>query len=442
MDFDAAGKLGLKGALRAGFPRLTGISSSWGGMIDNGPTNRGLLHPGQGDRASASATFIRRQSLLSRPAASGSSTTSPTAAPAARRAATASVRRRPACPRFRASLCRAAASDSRTPASCWAWPTAASVSNPADPQYRRKSWALLRPGHLEDNAQTDPGLRPALRLAARAVGASRPHQSMFSPDVNNPSAGGLLGGTLYAGYGPGRCNCGITKTYPATPSARALGVAYQMDPKTVFRAGFAVSYGQVTAVQLHRRRSARSAWASTASSFGTPAYGDAALLLHNGLSYNMADLLAASYDPGIRPRRARANSAALDVDRDAGRPPRIVDWNLERPARNHEATSRWRRPMSATAARGSRPTRWSTITPFRRSACPRSASTSTMPPTARCSTSRMDSAAVVARGFKAPYAGFPIVLDPGPGAAALPAVRRPSARCGRRSATTGTTRSR
>ena len=56
------------------------------------------------------------------------------------------------------------------------------------------------------------------------------------PTVANPSAGGLLGGTEYEGYGPGRCNCIFEKFYPWMIQPR-LGVNYQLDPKTVLHAG-------------------------------------------------------------------------------------------------------------------------------------------------------------------------------------------------------------
>ena len=52
----------------------------------------------------------------------------------------------------------------------------------------------------------------------------------------NPSAGGLLGGTEYEGYGTGRCNCIFEHFYPWMIQPR-LGVSYQLDPKTVIHAG-------------------------------------------------------------------------------------------------------------------------------------------------------------------------------------------------------------
>src|SRR5580692_9906971 len=57
-------------------------------------------------------------------------------------------------------------------------------------------------------------------------------ETQFSPTVRNPSAGGLLGGTAYEGYGQGRCNCIFEKFYPWMIQPR-LGVSYQLDSKSV-----------------------------------------------------------------------------------------------------------------------------------------------------------------------------------------------------------------
>ena len=68
-------------------------------------------------------------------------------------------------------------------------------------------------------------------------------ETQFSPTVANPSAGGLLGGTEYEGYGAGRCNCIFEKFYPWMIQPR-LGVNYQLDAKTVLHAGAGLYSGQ------------------------------------------------------------------------------------------------------------------------------------------------------------------------------------------------------
>jgi Carboxypeptidase regulatory-like domain len=60
----------------------------------------------------------------------------------------------------------------------------------------------------------------------------------FDPTVPNADAGGNLGGTIYANT----CNCPFyQKPYPYAIGPR-LGVAYAINDKTVFRAGFGINY--------------------------------------------------------------------------------------------------------------------------------------------------------------------------------------------------------
>jgi outer membrane receptor protein involved in Fe transport len=62
----------------------------------------------------------------------------------------------------------------------------------------------------------------------------------FSPSTFNPTVG-RPGGVEFEGSGPGRCNCQYARNYPYAFGPR-LGVAYQITPKTVLRAGAAISY--------------------------------------------------------------------------------------------------------------------------------------------------------------------------------------------------------
>ena len=119
--------------------------------------------------------------------------------------------------------------------------TSASVETPQDPQYRKTSWSLF----LQDTWKVSRkltltyGMRWDLQNAWREI---HDRIAEFSPTTPNPSVGGLLGATIYAGYGAGRCNCEFTSAYPYAIRPR-LGVAYQIDSKTVFRAGWGLTYG-------------------------------------------------------------------------------------------------------------------------------------------------------------------------------------------------------
>ena len=192
----------------------------------------------------------------------------------------------------------------------------ASVSNPQDPQYRRPAWSSFAQDtwKVTRKLTLDYGLRYDFQPPPREL---HDRQSMFSPSIANPSAGGLLGATLYAGDGPGRCNCKPGDTYPWAFGPR-LGVAYQLDSKTVLRGGIALSYGQVANFQYIGGGNSLGMGFNSLS-FSNPTFGDPALYLRNGLQYNPADLLAASYNPGIRPQPGQTNSPPAMVDPDAGR---------------------------------------------------------------------------------------------------------------------------
>ena len=62
--------------------------------------------------------------------------------------------------------------------------------------------------------------------------------------VPNPTVGGILGAGIYEGEGGGRCNCALSHNYPWAFGPR-VGVAYQIDPKTVLRGGAGITYGLV-----------------------------------------------------------------------------------------------------------------------------------------------------------------------------------------------------
>ncbi len=66
----------------------------------------------------------------------------------------------------------------------------------------------------------------------------------FDPNAPNANAGGHPGATIYANT----CNCNLDQpTYPYAIGPR-LGLAYQIDPKTVLRAGWGINYQFVGAL--------------------------------------------------------------------------------------------------------------------------------------------------------------------------------------------------
>jgi hypothetical protein len=201
----------------------------------------------------------------------------------------------------------------------------ASISNAQLPQYRKQAWGFF----AQDTWKATRKLTVTYGL--RYDYQPAPHElhyrtSEFSPAVPNPSAGGLLGGTFYAGDGPGRCNCTLASTYPYALGPR-LGVAYQLDDKTVIRGGWAITYGQAPNFNYIGGGSSLGMGFNTIN-FSNPTYGVPALQFANGLNFNPGALYAATYDPGIRPSPGQINTPPSLIDHNGGRPSRMNQWNI------------------------------------------------------------------------------------------------------------------
>ncbi|NWF83566.1 MAG: TonB-dependent receptor [Bryobacteraceae bacterium] len=402
MEYDAEKELGLKGGFTKGFPRITDLGTAQGGLgVNMGPTNRNIYYT-EKVTGQASVSWIRSSHSFK---FGGEYTLD---AFTNRNSNTA-----PGVYGFNASQTGLPALQGvALPGGNVGFPYAsfllgmansASVSNPQDPQYRKWAFAAFVQDTWRVNRKLtlDIGLRYDYQPAPREIWY---RTSMFAPTIPNPSAGGLPGATLYAGYGQGRCNCWPVNTYALALGPR-LGAAYQVNPKTVLRAGFAISYGQVTQFRyIGGGNSLGMGFNSIA--FSTPAFGDPAVLMRNGLSYNPAELLAASYDPGIRPLPNQINSPPALVDPNAGRPPRVANWNI---ALQRELTKDLSIEAAYVANRGA----WfradglndyNGVTAERLKNFGLDISRADH---RALLTSRIDSPQVVAAGFKKPYTSFP-----------------------------------
>ena len=107
--------------------------------------------------------------------------------------------------------------------------------------------------------------------------------TQFSPTVVNPSAGGLLGGTEYEGYGPGRCNCIFEKFYPWMIQPR-LGVNYQLDAKTVLHVGIGLYSGQQ--LFMNEIGYSNQGFGFNTVTINSPSYGLPAGQFSNGIPYS------------------------------------------------------------------------------------------------------------------------------------------------------------
>jgi hypothetical protein len=137
---------------------------------------------------------------------------------------------------------------------------------------------------------------------------------VFSPTALNPSAGNLPGAVIYEAT----CHCHMAHNYPFAFGPR-LGIAYQIQPKTVFRGGVGVSYYK-TDDNNYLSLSTGSQEPYDTSSYGNPAY-----YLRNGLPFNVT---WPNFNPGIVPLPGETTSPSEQFDQNAGRPARTLQWSL------------------------------------------------------------------------------------------------------------------
>jgi hypothetical protein len=322
-DYDAAGLLGIIGAPGTGYPRLGGLgNSTFGGM--SGPTgaaNRGLYlqvkptgviqvshirgshtYKAGGEWKIDTFTNISEAGL----------------APALNFASTQTAQ-----PLYGTINLPGGTSIGNGFASfLLGYFDSASIGNRSAPQYRRSGWGFFVQDtwKISRKLTLDYGMRYDLQKPERELWG---RQASFRPDVNNPKVG-KLGGIIYEN----QCHCTLATTYPYAVAPR-IGIAYQIDPKTVLRAGWGLSYSTVNNFAY--------IGASPSTGFNTISFGATDTVnngpagkLSDGLKWNSADLYGAAYDQGFNAYipGTGLQSAVGNVDPNGGRPPRVNQWNL------------------------------------------------------------------------------------------------------------------
>ncbi len=139
----------------------------------------------------------------------------------------------------------------------------------------------------------------------------------FSPTVANPTAGNHPGASIFEGYGANRCTCMFANNYKLAFGPR-VGLAYQINSKTVLRAGWGVSYSSTNGLTP-------GVPGSSAVVAQAPAYGDASTVLAQGIPFTAT---WPNLSPGVFPAPGTITGAPLAWDQNYGRPARQHQYSI------------------------------------------------------------------------------------------------------------------
>ncbi len=234
-------------------------------------------------------------------------------------------------------------------------------------------------------------------------------QSEISFSTPNPNAGNLPGGTVFAGYGTGRCNCEFVKTYNFGFGPR-LSAAYQLNSKTVLRAGWGISYSASDQWNyLSNNYLTNGLGYTTISPGNNPQYGYAYSQLQNGIVYAPSALHVLNLNPGINSPVGALGSpsaSAITYDPSGARPTRVNQWNV---TLQRKLSSNMSIEAAYVANRGVWEQQGGLVNPNAVTPAILKAHNIdlTNANTRTLMTSQICSTAAVAAGFTLPYAGFP-----------------------------------
>jgi hypothetical protein len=200
------------------------------------------------------------------------------------------------------------------------------VNTPQDPQFRKEMFAAYAQDtwKVTRSITLDYGLRWDYQTGLHEI---HDRMAAFEPLIPNPAVNNLPGGFGYEGQGQPGLGGAWTKTYPAAWGPR-LGIAWQLAPKTVLRAGGGLIYGQTPAAGYLSNTAIIGTSNFNQLLYLTSNYGSPALYLKNGIQYTQAQLYPTSLNPGIRPAYGQLSSPTYWLDPNGGRPPRILSWSV------------------------------------------------------------------------------------------------------------------
>jgi hypothetical protein len=154
--------------------------------------------------------------------------------------------------------------------------------------------------------------------------------SFFNPSIPNPAAGGYQGILEFDGYGPDSCGCRTNvETYYGGWQPR-IGLAYAINAKTVFRAGYDMTYTHRGAVggRGGARQgtgllgyTANPSWTSL-DTYSPAFYWDAGVP-----SYILAPFFDPTLNTGFTTSVAQGGSITFGDPAIGGHPPRYQNWS-------------------------------------------------------------------------------------------------------------------
>ncbi len=275
------------------------------------------------------------------------------------------------------------------------------IANPVDPRlgksvfgmYAQDSWKITR------KLTFDYGLRYDYSTYLREEYGRAP---FFSPTTPNPAVGGILGAVVFDRDGAGHCNCSLAKNYPFAIAPR-LGIAYSINAKTVFRGGFGIVYGVTEANNNSNTGLAGSSNSLAASSFGATV---------TTLAVGIPDSLIPPAWPNLNPGQFNSSPTPVSLpqpfmDPNAGRPPRQYQWSV---GIQREIFRNLALDVSYIGNRGI----WwqapvlENLNAINVNTLAAHNININNPADVTLLSQPLSSAAVIARGFGAPYAGFPL----------------------------------
>jgi Carboxypeptidase regulatory-like domain len=277
------------------------------------------------------------------------------------------------------------------------------IGNVAAPWFVRGSGGI----YAQDAWKVTPKLTLSYGLRYDLLQASHEQQyriTQFNPTLPNPSANNLPGAAQFEGYGTGRCNCTFEHNYKYAFGPR-LGISYQADPKTVFHAAVGLFYAQQPSLNYPGSGNSIGFQWNTVT-YNAPGFGLSAAQLSNGVKYSPSQLFDTNFNPGIYPVAGQLNNLPPWNYRTMGKPPRTVQTNV---GMQHALSQNMSFEAAYVGVRGSWFEADGILSPDQldQSRLGLFGLNLANANDRALLASPISSQAVVARGFTAPYAGFP-----------------------------------